>query len=58
MRVLFKLNKLITVYGLNISVQKTKSVAFKRRDPIGSKIVIHDKVIEQANSFNYLGKLI
>jgi hypothetical protein len=30
----------ITEYGLTISVQKTKSTAFKGRDPIRSKIVI------------------
>jgi hypothetical protein len=33
-------------------------VAFKGRDPIRSKIVIDNKIIEQVNSFNYLGNLI
>jgi hypothetical protein len=33
--------------GLTISVQKTKSMAFKGRDPIRSKIVIYNKIIEQ-----------
>jgi hypothetical protein len=38
-----KLNKIITGYGLTISVQKTKSLAFKGRDPVGTKTVIHNK---------------
>ena len=29
----YKLNQIITEYGLTISVQKTKSMAFKGRDP-------------------------
>ena len=35
-----KLNCLIREYGLTISVQKTKSMAFKGRDPVTTKIVI------------------
>ena len=39
-----KLNQIITEYGLTISVQKTKSMAFKGRDPVRTKIVIDNKV--------------
>jgi len=53
-----KLNQIITEYGLNISVQKTKSVAFKGRDQVRTKIVIDNKITEQVNLFNYLGKVI
>jgi hypothetical protein len=51
---------LITEYGLTISIQKTKSVAFKGRDSARTKIVIDTKIIEQVNSFNYkyLGNMI
>ena len=49
-----KLNRLITEYGLTISVQKTKSMAFKGRDPVRTKIVIDNKIIEQVNMFNVL----
>jgi len=35
-----KLDQLITEYGLTISVEKTKSLAFKGRDPVRTKIVI------------------
>jgi hypothetical protein len=51
-----KLNQIITEYGLNISEQKTKSMAFKGRDPIRSKVIIDNKII-QVNLFSYLGNL-
>ena len=54
----YKLNQIITEYGLTISVQKTKSMAFKGRDPLRTKIVIDNKIIEKVNSFNYLGNMI
>jgi len=53
-----KLNQIITQYRLNIVVQKTKSMAFKGRDPVRNKIVIDNKIIEQVNSFKYLGNVI
>jgi len=53
-----KLNQIITEYGLTISVQKTKSMAFRGRDPVRTKTVIDNKIIEQVNSFNYLGNMI
>ena len=33
-------------------------MAFKGRDPVRIKIVIDNKIIEQINSFNYLGNMI
>jgi uncharacterized protein (DUF1330 family) len=57
-RAAHKLHKLITEYGLTISVRKTKSMAFKGRDPVRTKIVIDNKSIEQVKSFNYLGNMI
>jgi hypothetical protein len=53
-----KLNRLITEHGLTISVQKTKSMAFKGRDPVRNKIVTDNKIIEQVKSFKYLGNMI
>jgi len=53
-----KLNQIIRKYGLTISVQKTKSMAFKGRGPVRTKIVIDNKIIEQVNLFNYLGNMI
>ena len=46
------------MYGLTISVQKTKSMAFRGRDPVRTKIIIDNKIMEQVNSFNYLGNMI
>jgi hypothetical protein len=41
-----KLNQIITEYGLTISVQKTKSMTFRGRDPVRTKVVIDNKIIE------------
>jgi len=54
----YKLNQIITEYGLTTSEQKIKSMAFKGRDPVRTKILIDNKIIEQVNSFNYLGNVI
>jgi hypothetical protein len=32
-------------------------MAFKGRDPVRTKIVINNKLIEKVNSFNYLGNI-
>ena len=42
------------IRGTNISKSKTKSMAFKRIDPVRSKMVIYIYVIEQINAFSYL----
>jgi hypothetical protein len=39
---------------MNISTEKTKTMAFCGPEPIRSKIVIDNKII-QVNVFNYLG---
>ena len=44
-KAVYKLNQIITEYGLTISVQKTKSMAFKGRDPVRTKNVIDNKII-------------
>ena len=33
-------------------------MAFKGRNPVRTKIVIDNKIIEQVNSFNHLGSMI
>jgi len=48
----------MTEYVLTISVQKTKPMAFKGQDPVRTKIVINNKIIERVNMFNYLGNMI
>ena len=54
----YKASQIITESGVTISEQKTKLMAFKGGDPIRSKIVIENKIIEKVNSFNYLRNLI
>ena len=44
-----KLSQIITEYGLTVSVQKTKSMAFKLRDTVITKIVMDNKTIEQVS---------
>jgi hypothetical protein len=56
-KALHKLNLLITEYGLTIYVKK-KSMAFEGRDPVRTKRVIDNKIVEQVKSFNYLGNMI
>ena len=34
------------------------STSFKGQDPVRTKIVIENKIIEQVNMFNYLGNMI
>jgi hypothetical protein len=53
-----KLEIITSQYGLTISTNKTKTMTFRGRDPIRSKIVINNKIIEQVNTFNYLGCLL
>jgi len=36
----------------------TKAMTSKGRDPVRTKIVINNKIIEQVNLFNYLGIMI
>jgi hypothetical protein len=49
----FKLNQIIiTARGLTISVQKTKLMTLKGREPVRGKIVIDNEIVEQVNFFN------
>ena len=51
-----KLEKIIKVFDMNISAQqKTKTVTFRGREPVWSKIVINGNIIEQVKCFKYLG---
>jgi hypothetical protein len=45
-------------YGLTISVEKPKVMAFPCKEPKRSEIVIDNKSIEQVNTFNYQGTLV
>jgi hypothetical protein len=49
------LNKTTLNYNLEISINKPKVMAFKGKYPVGSKIMINNKIIEQVKNFNYFG---
>jgi len=49
---------MITEHGLIISAQKTKLWHLKDEIQLEVKLLTNNKMIEQVNSFNYLGNLI
>jgi hypothetical protein len=54
-RRLHDLQKTVQTFGMEISHQKTKIMAFKGTEPVRSKIVIDNRMLEQVNTFTYLG---
>jgi hypothetical protein len=42
-----KLETVTSTYGLNVSKNKMKTMAFKGRDPVRIKIVINNNIIEK-----------
>jgi hypothetical protein len=47
-----KLETVIFKYALKITTNKTKKMAFKGRDPVRSKTVINNNIIEPINIFD------
>jgi hypothetical protein len=54
-RGLHALHETVQSFGMKNSHQKTKIMAFKGTEPIRSKIVIDNMILEQVNTFIYLG---
>jgi hypothetical protein len=54
----YKLNQIVTEHGLTLCLQEVKLMVFKGQEPVRNTIVIHNKITEQVNSFNYLRNLI
>jgi hypothetical protein len=53
---MYELQKVSNSYNFNISVTKTKVMAFQGKYPIRLKIILNNKtIIEQVSNFNYLG---
>jgi hypothetical protein len=52
-RGLHVLHQTVQTFGMKLSHQKTKIMAFNGTEPIRSKIVI-DNILEQVNTFTYL----
>ena len=54
-RAMFQLQEVAREYSLTISVRKTKTMAFKGKYPVRTKIVINNSTLEQVSRFKYLG---
>jgi hypothetical protein len=52
---IFYLKNICKSYNLKISINKTKTMAFKGKYPVRTKIIIEDKTLKQVNHFRYLG---
>jgi hypothetical protein len=48
-------NRILQLYSMKISKEKTKSIGLQGKWWSGVKVVINDKTIEQISSLNYLG---
>jgi len=51
----YELHNICQDYGMKISIKKTKTMAFKGKEPIRTKIIIENEAIEQVSHFTYLG---
>jgi hypothetical protein len=54
-RAIYKLQKMVSDFDMSISIEITKIMAFVGKDPVRSKICINNQMLEQVNTFNYLG---
>ena len=51
----FLLKNIGKEYNMKISTRKTKVMAFAGKDPVRSKIVLDNRILEQVSHFTYLG---
>lgn len=51
----FKLDRIASSFNMKISSNKTKAMAFIGSQPVRVKLVIENRIIEQINTFTYLG---
>jgi hypothetical protein len=49
------LNKIASEFSMEINAEETRFMAFRRMEPIKSKICINNKTLKQQNTFIYLG---
>jgi hypothetical protein len=53
-RAVHRLNVISKDYNMRISIDKTKVLALRGKDPIRIKIVIYERILDQVLNFNYL----
>jgi hypothetical protein len=49
------MNAMASKYNMELSIQKSKVMAFCGKEPVPSKICLNNKMIERTNDFTYLG---
>jgi hypothetical protein len=54
-RAIYNLQKTVSDLYMSISIEKTKIMVFSGKAPVRSKFCINNKMLEQVNTFNYLG---
>jgi hypothetical protein len=54
-RAMHRLNVTSKDYNMRISINKTKVLALRGKDPIGIKTVINERILDQVLNFKYLG---
>jgi hypothetical protein len=54
-RAIHKLNVISIDYNMRISIDKTKVLALRGKDPVRIKIIINERILDQVLNFNYLG---
>jgi hypothetical protein len=54
-RSIYQFKLIAEKFSMNISTDKTKVMASKRKEDIRSKMYVYDKPTEQVSSFKYLG---
>jgi hypothetical protein len=51
-RGVYMLNNILKYFKMKISCSKSKAIAFLGQQPVRSKIIIENKILEQVNTFN------
>jgi hypothetical protein len=54
-RAIHRLNVICKDYNMRISIDKTKVLALRGKDPVRIRIVINERILDQVLNFNYLG---
>jgi hypothetical protein len=54
-RAVYNLQVTASEFNMSISAEETKIIAFALKEPVTSKICVNGKILEQVNTFNYLG---
>jgi hypothetical protein len=54
-RAVYYLQVTASEFNMSTSTEKTKFMAFAGKEPDKSKICVNGKILEQVNTFNYLG---